>query len=43
MVTGAADVQLETLNERGRELMDRMFSRYAECVLDLGSGEFLTA
>ena len=41
MVTGAADVKLETLNDRGRELMDRMFSRYAEAVLDLESAEFL--
>ena len=31
----------ETLNDRGRELMDRMFSRYAEAVLDLESAEFL--
>lgn len=41
MVTGAADVDPETLNDRGRELMDRMFSRYAEAVLDLESAEFL--
>lgn len=42
MVTGAADVDPETLNDRGRELMDRMFSRYGEAVLDLESAEFLT-
>jgi hypothetical protein len=41
MVTGAADVKPETLNDRGRELMDRMFSRYAEAVLDLDSAEFM--
>lgn len=41
MVTGAADVDPETLNDRGRELMDRMFSRYAEAVLDLDSAEFM--
>jgi hypothetical protein len=41
MVTGAADVDPETLNDRGRELMDRMFSRYGEAVLDLEAAEFL--
>ncbi|MBE0608659.1 MAG: hypothetical protein IH609_04720 [Dehalococcoidia bacterium] len=41
IVTGAADVDPETLNDRGRELMDTMFSRYAEAVLDLESAEFV--
>ncbi len=41
LVTGAADVELSTLNERGRELMETMFTRYSTTVTDLGSAEFL--
>jgi hypothetical protein len=41
LVTGAADVQLDTLNDRGRELLETMFTRYGTAITDLGSADFL--
>lgn len=41
LVTSAADIEPETLNERGQELIDVMFGRYAVAVEDLGSAAFL--
>jgi len=41
LVTGALDVDLDTLNERGRELMETIFRRYSTTITDLNSGEFL--
>ncbi len=41
LVTGALDIDLETLNERGRELIETMFNRYTTTISDLGSDEFL--
>ncbi len=37
----AGDVDLDTFNDRGRELAETMFRRYAEAVEDLGSASFL--
>jgi len=41
IVTGAADFDPDTLNERGQELLSVMFGRYAVAIEDLGSAEFL--
>jgi Ecdysteroid kinase-like family len=41
LVTGAADVDLDTLNDRGRELTEKMFRRYGTAIADLGSADFL--
>ncbi|MEZ5229166.1 MAG: hypothetical protein R2710_21605 [Acidimicrobiales bacterium] len=41
LVTGANDVDLDTLNDRGRELIETMFTRYSTTILDLGSADFL--
>ena len=41
LVTGAGDVDLDTLNDRGRELMEKMFRRYGTAIADLGSAGFL--
>ena len=41
LVSGAADVDLATLNDRGRELIETMFTRYALAIEDLGSASFL--
>jgi hypothetical protein len=42
MVTSAGDVDIETLNDRGRELMEKMFRRYGTTIEDLGSAEFVS-
>lgn len=41
IVTAAADVDLDSFNDRGRELLETMMGRYAIAVEDLGSAEFL--
>lgn len=41
LVTGANDVDLDTLNDRGREVIETMFTRYATAIVDLGSARFL--
>ncbi|MCP4083520.1 MAG: phosphotransferase [Actinomycetia bacterium] len=41
MVTGANDIDPDTLTERGRDLIETMFNRYATTITDLGSGDFL--
>ena len=42
LVTGSLDVDLETLNDRGRALIEMMYSRYATAIVDLRSGDFMT-
>jgi hypothetical protein len=41
LVTGTADVELDTLNDRGRELNETMFHRSSTTITDLGSADFL--
>jgi hypothetical protein len=41
LVNLAAEIDLDTFNDRGRELGEMMFRRYAEAVEDLGSASFL--
>jgi hypothetical protein len=41
VVTGAVDVDLDSFNERGHELIETMFRRYGTTIDDLGSASFL--
>lgn len=41
LVTGANDIDLDTLNDRGREVVETMFLRYSIALTDLGAAEFL--
>ncbi len=41
LVTMAADVDVETLDDRGRALVEMLITRYGEAVDDLGAGEFM--
>ena len=41
LVTGAADIDLATLTDRGRELIEKMFTRYGAAIDDLGAAEFM--
>ena len=41
LVTSAADIDLETLSDRGRELIETMFKRYGSAIDDLGAAEFM--
>ena len=41
LVTGAADVDMDTFNERGHELVEKMFRRYGTAIDDLESASFL--
>ena len=41
IVTGAADIDIDTFNERGHELIETMFRRYGTAIDDLGSASFL--
>jgi hypothetical protein len=43
LVTSANDVDLETLDDRGREVVETMFRRYGTAITDLGASEFLPA
>ena len=42
IVNLAGDIDLDTFNDRGRELAEMLFRRYAEAVEDLGSASFLS-
>ena len=41
LVTSAADIDLETLTVRGRELIETMFNRYGTAIDDLGAADFM--
>jgi len=41
LVTSAADIDLDTLTERGRELIETMFTRYGTAIDDLNVAEFM--
>lgn len=41
LVTSAADIDLETLTDRGREVIETMFNRYGTAIDDLGAADFM--
>lgn len=41
LVTGANEIDLDTVNDRGREVLELMLTRYAKTISDLGSAEFI--
>ncbi|MEM7094748.1 MAG: phosphotransferase [Actinomycetota bacterium] len=41
LVTGAADIELDTLNDRGRAALELLWRRYSHTIMDLDSGSFL--
>ena len=43
LVTNAADLDIDTINERGRELIDKIFSGYGTMIDDLDSADFVTS
>ena len=43
LVTNAADLDIDTINERGQQLIDKIFSGYGTMIDDLGSADFVTS
>lgn len=41
LVTGAADIDLSTIDDRGRRLIEMLFTGYGVAIDDLGSAEFM--